>query len=115
MSQAYAVLLCRCGCGLPARTPKGYAGRRCHLRTLTPTQRRYNFEAWLSRNGRAARQMLAENGSKGGRDTLGKWAELLEKWMELGPREALREAYQRGYRSGYTRGRKTSGYGRKAS
>ena len=106
--------LCPCGCGQPARTKKGWGGRGCSLRgtVRSAEQRRATTEAWLKREGRAAHQMLSENGMKGGRDTLARWADLLEKWMNVGPREALRMAYSRGYLSGYTRGKKTRGGGR---
>jgi hypothetical protein len=46
-----------------------------------------------------------EWGSKGGRASLiERWSDLLEKWQDMSPREALYMAYWRGYHSGYTAG-----------
>lgn len=51
------------------------------------------------------RDRFAEWGRNGGRSShVKRWADLLEKWQSLSPREALREAYKAGYHAGHQAG-----------
>lgn len=95
---------CPCGCGNEVKPGLKYARRGCSLRGSV-----------ISAEERVARskEVLAtiplwqkqEWGSKGGRASLiERWSDLLEKWQNMSPREALYTAYWRGYHSGYTAG-----------
>lgn len=97
--------LCACGCQKEVKFRDGkwnrYATRKCFLGTFSKRQRQDHMRAWMARNPRAL-EILAENGSRGGRAMFPeRWIELLEKWQDLTPREALQAAWYSGYKSGY--------------
>jgi hypothetical protein len=97
--------ICECGCGqlvnLRHKQWNRFATRRCYLKSLTPAQRRENSLAWLARDPNA-RAVLSENGAKGGRAVCPeRWTNLLEKWQDLSPREALQAAFYDGYGYGW--------------
>lgn len=97
--------LCPCGCGGPARTPKGYARRGCCLRMIPKEVRAARAKAWAD----AHRTHYVEMGRKSNkRSRPRRYDDLLVRWNEIartkGPSAALSEAYRRGYQSGYLAG-----------
>lgn len=106
-------MLCRCGCGralTPDQIRRGgtYATRPCAreavFRSFSRQERRQHFADWMRSD--AARAHAALGHGKGGAAPHPRFAHLLEKWMDQGPREALRQAYNNGYCDGYSVGKR---------
>ena len=97
--------LCPCGCGQPARTPKGYASRRCALRAIPKAVRVERARRWAKVHpghyremGIKSRQLARPQQFD---DLLVRWNEMAR---EVGPSVALKKAYWRGYSAGYQAG-----------
>lgn len=100
---------CRCGCGRPGRTKKGYFEKGCSLRAIPRAVR--SARSRLTAKRPEMQALWKKNGSKGGKKHAQvQWQDMLDRWAELarryGPSHALKVVYWRGYTSGYQACRK---------
>lgn len=99
---------CPCGCGRPAVTKKGFAGKGCSLRLIPREVRAVRARAWALAHMDTCRR----NGQKGGwKNRPTRWDDLLDRWLDddMRPADALTAAYRRGYGAGFLAGSRRAG------